>query len=169
MVSEFDLDKAFADKLVSSAEFCIWLLTQTKFRDHATQAVLLWEEQKLKQRKFWWRHWWCKSEDGGESETDIFAVFEVPASSLRFALHVEDKPPHGEFTLNQPLQARARAEFMKKKSQFMNYSDFTTILLAPASFIAKHKSEAKHFELCITYEAVGPMIPLFAQALTEAK
>jgi hypothetical protein len=42
------------------------------------------------------------------------------------------------------------------------YVDFQTVLLAPASFIARHPTEAGHFELVISYEDVSAFVPEFA-------
>jgi hypothetical protein len=173
LISELELDCAFANKLKSSKDFCIWVLSQTKFSDRSRKAILLDNEQaQAKPRKKpenWWRHWWCKLEDGTESETDIFVVFALSGSSRRFALHIEDKPPRGKFTPNQYLNYRRRAEFMAGKSEYMCYSDFTTILLAPEAFIREHCDKAHHFDCRISYESVAMAIPLFGQSLAEAR
>ena len=164
--SELDLDRAFTDKLVSSTEFCSWVLGKTKFRNQSKEAVLLDKEQAAakprKKPENWWRHWWCQLDDGSQSETDIFAVFGFKDSSARFALHIEDKPPRGKFTPNQDLNYGPRAKFMACKAEFMNYSEFTTILLAPMAFCDKHSEEIKSFDAIITYEWVAKRIPLFA-------
>jgi hypothetical protein len=117
----------------------------------------------------WWRHWWCQLEDGTQSETDIFVVFGFPGSTKRVALHIEDKPPHGKFTHNQYLNYRLRAESMAGKPQYMNYSDYTTILLAPQAFFEEHSDTVHHFNCRISYESVAQAIPEFRQSLAEAK
>ena len=173
MISELELDRAFSEKLVSSLDFYRWVLDQTKFRGLSKIAVLLHKEQaEAKPRKKpenWWRHWWCKLEDGHDSETDIFAVFGFPETEIRFALHIEDKPPHGKFTPNQCLNYKKRAAFMSNKAKYMNYSDFTTILLAPNSFLESNSKVTHHFDCIISYELVAEFIPLFSKSLQEAK
>jgi hypothetical protein len=172
-ISESDLDRTFANKLSSSPEFCIWVLNQTKFKDRSKQAILLQREQaEAKPRKMpenWWRHWWCGLADGSESETDIFAVFGIGGSGFRIALHIEDKPPHGKFTANQYRNYKRRGEFMAGKPEYMDYSKFTTILLAPKRFFDKHHDEALHFDCFISYESIAQIIPLFEESLAEAE
>lgn len=173
MISELELDRAFANKLTSSREFCVWVLRQTKFADRSHEAILLDKEQaQAKPRKKpenWWRHWWCRLEDGTESETDIFAVFAFSASTKRVALHIEDKPPRGKFTPNQYLNYRRRAEFMAGKPKYLSYSEYTTILLAPKAFFEENSRTVHHFDCCISYESVAEAIPLFGQSLAEAR
>lgn len=172
MISELELDRAFASKLTSSREFCAWVLGLTKFADRSHEAILLDKEQaQAKPRKKpenWWRHWWCRLEDGTESETDIFAIFGFAASTKRIALHIEDKPPHGRFTPSQYLNYRRRAEFMAGKPKYLSYSDYTTILLAPEAFFEKNSSAVHHFDCRISYESVAEVIPLFGESLAQA-
>ena len=108
-------------------------------------------------------------EDGTESETDIFVVFGFPGSTKRVALHIEDKPPHGKFTPNQYLNYQRRAEFMTGRSEYMSYSDYTTILLAPEAFFEENSATVHHFECRISYESVALAIPVFGESLTEAR
>jgi len=173
MISELDLDRAFADKIASSREFLNWVLEQTKFQCLGENLIVLDKEQaEAKPRKKpenWWRHWWCRLEDGTESETDIFIVLKVPSSDERISLHVEDKPPHGKFTPGQYLNYKRRAEFMANKDQYMNYKDFTTILLAPKSFFEENVDKVNHFDCLISYEAVSSFIPLFAHSIKVGK
>jgi hypothetical protein len=171
VISELDLDRAFANRLTASLEFCSWLLNRTKFADSSHQVILLDKEQMAckprKKPENWWRHWWCKLEDGTESETDIFVVFGFKDSTKRIALHIEDKPPHGKFTPEQWLNYHRRAEFMRNTGKFMNYSEFTTVLLAPRHFIEVNHDRAGHFECQISYEELATEIPLFGTSLEE--
>jgi len=173
MISELELDRAFADKVASSTEFLRWVLKKTEFWDLADQLVLLDREQAeakpAKKPENWWRHWWCRLDDGSESETDIFLVLQNAKSKQRIAVHIEDKPPHGKFTPGQYLNYRRRAEFMANKEQYMNYSEFTTVLLAPESFIEQNEENVKHFDSVLSYESVSTFIPLFADSIREAK
>jgi hypothetical protein len=172
MISELELDRAFADKVASSDEFFRWVIEKTKFKGLAGDAVLLKEEQiKTKPRKKpenWWRHWWCELEDGSQSETDIFLVIGFKNSANRIAIHIEDKPPHGKFTPNQYLNYKRRAKFMANNSKFMNYSEFTTVLLAPKSFFEKNAEEVAYFDSLISYESVSEFIPIFRKSLQES-
>lgn len=169
MIAELQLDRAFVDKIETSKTFVTWLLKQTKFEMYANTAILLNKEQaELKPKKKpenWWRHWWCKLSDGSESETDIFLVFKVPDSNSRFALHIEDKPPHGKFTPKQYLNYKKRAEYMSEKDEYMNYSDYTTILLAPNSFLKANTEKTNYFDVIVSYESVAKFIPLFEDSI----
>lgn len=173
MITELQLDRAFADKLSSSIEFQTWVLERTEFKDRCHGAYLLAKEQATakprKKPENWWRHWWCRLDDGSESETDIFAVFQFIAPDIRVALHIEDKPPHGKFTPNQYLNYKKRAAFMSGKKEYMDYSEFRTILLAPQSFIEGNLEKVKNFDHTISYEDVAQYIPLFGQSVDEAK
>ena len=172
MISELQLDRAFADHLASSEEFRGWVLAKTKFKRYADLARLLDREQitakPRKKPENWWRHWWCKLEDGSESETDIFATFQLQGTDLRFALHIEDKPPHGQFTKDQYLNYKRRAACMARQPKYMDYSDFATLLLAPSSFISAHTSEVSHFDNTITYESIAAFIHLFGDSISAA-
>lgn len=173
MISELELDRAFADKVAVSPDFLRWVLQKTEFRELAEDLILLHREQAdakpTKKPENWWRHWWCRLDDGSESETDIFLVLSNANSQERIALHIEDKPPHGKFTPGQYLNYRRRAQFMANKEQYMNYSKFTTVLLAPNSFIEENEDKVKHFDSVLSYESVSTFIPLFADSLREAK
>ena len=171
-ITEQELDRAFADHLVQSKEFCIWVLEQTKFANLAQDAILLYKEQAdekpRKRPENWWRHWWCRLDDRSESETDIFAVFGFYDTDNRIALHIEDKPPHGKFTPNQWVNYSRRGQFMLGKEQYMNYSEFTTILLAPNRFLHANSDKVHYFECLISYESVSAFIPEFAKSLNDA-
>jgi hypothetical protein len=173
MISELELDRAFADRLAASSDFLRWVLKQTEFRELADDVILLHREQAeakpAKKPENWWRHWWCRLEDGSESETDIFLVLKIASSQERIAVHIEDKPPHGKFTPGQYLNYKRRAEFMANKEQYMNYSRYTTMLLAPRSFIEENEDKVKHFDSLLSYESVSTYIPLFANSLQEAR
>ena len=173
MISELELDRAFADEIENSIDFQQWILGKTKFSNESNGLRLLDKEQAdLKPRKKpenWWRHWWCKIEDGSESETDIFLVFEKKESQQRIALHIEDKPPHGKFTPNQYLDYEKRAEFMKGKAEFMGYDDYATILVSPKVFIERNQEEVANFDSIVTYEEVSEYIALFGESIDESK
>src|SRR5690349_20418482 len=111
------LNLAFANKLTESHEFACWLLGRTKFADQAGQSRLLHGEQAAaRQARFWWRHWWCTVPGLGDSETDIFLVFEAPKKEERFCLHIENKLINSTFTPNQAENYAARAQYMLANS-----------------------------------------------------
>lgn len=173
MISELELDRAFADEVVASNDFLKWVIEQTKFKGLVDQVILLNEEQAkekpLKKPENWWRHWWCELEDGSQSETDIFLVLGFKNNSKRIALHIEDKPPHGKFTPNQYLNYAKRAEFMANKDKYMNYSEYTTVLLAPQSFIDSNSDTVVYFDSLISYESVSKFLPIFGKSVQESK
>jgi hypothetical protein len=168
MIKEVELDHAFAEALAVRPEFQSWLLAKGRFARHADRATLLIDEQASARRsaKHWWKHWWCRLPDGSESETDIFLVFETEGT--RFALHIEDKPPHGQLGFRQATDYRRRAAFKSNTPEWLSYSDFEVLLLAPAEFIESHSECAAQFDRVITYGEVAQFVPLFRDALGEA-
>lgn len=166
-IQEVELDHAFAETLADSSEFQRWLLSAGRFVRCASSARLLVEEQAKarKMAKHWWKHWWCQLPDGSQNETDIFLVFE--AESRRFALHIEDKPPHGKLQLKQAVDYRRRAAFKANSPDWLNYSDFEVLLLAPETFVRQHVECSAQFDRSITYEEVGEFVPLFRTAVTD--
>lgn len=165
-VSEADLDLEFASALEADPDFLIWILSGGKFAQYANEAQILIEEQRSarKAAAHWWKHWWCRLPNGTEGETDVFLVLQ--ASDLRFALHIENKPPSGTITLDQAQRYRQRAAFMAHNSRWLNYVDFETLLIAPSSFIANNKAAAAYFDRSVEYEALAAFAPLFGSVLS---
>lgn len=164
-IREVDLDHAFAEYLEVTPAFQKWILSKTRFSRFADHARLLVTEQaNSRNAKHWWKHWWTRLSDGTESETDIFAVFEV-SPERRFALHIENKPPHGKLLMKQAADYRRRAIEMAGKDRFLRHDDFATLLLAPNSFLQRHTECAEQFDALVSYEEVSHEIPLFAEAL----
>jgi hypothetical protein len=97
-------------------------------------------------------------------ETDIFIVCEYGPERRRFALHVECKRGNGKFELDQAEAYRPRGNFMMNKPEFMSYSDFATVLIAPLAFLNAHATEAASFDTAISFEALGGFIPDFKSA-----
>lgn len=165
-IKEVELDHAFAEHLEAAPEFQKWLISKTRFSRFADNATLLVEEQAASRRaNHWWKHWWIRLRDGTESETDIFAVFEA-SPTTRFALHIENKPPHGKLLMKQAADYRRRAIEMAGKDRFLRYDDFATLLLAPKMFMQKHAECAQQFDTQISYEEISNAIPLFAEAIS---
>lgn len=164
-IREVDLDHAFAEYLEVTPAFQKWILWKTRFSRVADQdRLLVTEQSNSRNAKHWWKHWWTRLSDGTESETDIFAVFEV-SPETRFALHIENKPPHGNLLMKQAVDYRRRAIEMAGKDRFLRHDDFTTLLLAPNSFLQIHRECAEQFDALVSYEEVSHAIPLFAEAL----
>ena len=164
MIAESDFDQAFADTLTTSTEFRRWLLSGSRFAD--TARLLIEEQRKARKARQWWKHWWGYMSDGTSSETDVFAVFEIEPGR-RFALHVEDKPPHGKLEMRQAADYRRRAVHWAHKDRFLCYDDFETILMAPAAFIRDNAACAQQFDRCLSYEDLAAWIPLFAAAMSN--
>ena len=164
-IAEVDLDHALAEGILVSDVLRQLILAGGRFRRFSADAILLSEEQAAARRaKHWWKHWWTRLPDGSESETDIFLVFES-AEETRFAIHIENKPPAGVLTLKQAADYRRRAAFKANDMRWLNYSDFEAILLAPQSFLDANQDAASQFDRQLSYEAVAPLVPLFAAAL----
>ena len=165
-VSEGDLDKAFADQIEQSDKFRAWVLNQTKFRNYASTAVLLSEEQG-KNRPIWWKHWWCRvPELNEERETDIFLVFEAStADRTRFALLIENKKGIGQFLEGQAEGYEPKARFMMNKSKYLSFTDFETMLIAPTLFRKNNEDQCKTFHRYISYEDIAQFIPKFEEGL----
>lgn len=162
---EVDLDHAFALMLEASAPFRNWLLSNSRFASHADNARLMMAEQRAARRaRYWWKHWWQQMPGTRSSETDIFAVFEY-GEGHRFALHVENKPAHGKLTMAQASGYRPRAERWVNNPRYLNYTEFETLLLAPAAFMKANADCAAQFDRCLSYEDVGAWVPLFAEAV----
>jgi len=70
MISELELDRAFANKLASSQNFCHWILEQAKFKSSSKDAFLLnklvaalvvWNRRRQSIRDRYFRYIWiCK-------------------------------------------------------------------------------------------------------------
>jgi hypothetical protein len=160
--AEDKLNQMFAEAVRHSTEFRRWLLGRTRFERWARHARLLDEaEYMIRPRRYWWRHWWCGGiPECGQKETDIFLVFDV-RDGFRFALHVENKIEKSRF---QPLQAECyvkRARFMMNNFEYLNYSDFDTLLISPRSFKEKYSDKCALFGCHILHEDIAAFVPAF--------
>lgn len=165
-IKEALLDEAFAEAFECNPEMQRWLLSEGRFARFADRAQLLVDEQTAIRKpptKNWWQYWWCRLPDGSESETDLFFVFE--ADGLRFALHIENKPPHGKLTLEQAAGYRRRAAFKANTPSWLDYVDFETILIAPLAFIVTNAEAADQFDRTISYERIAIFVSTFSDAL----
>lgn len=162
---EAALDEIFANKIVESHEFRSWLLSRTKFAKLWPHARLLKEEQAAARAgKPWWKNWWCRvPEYDSDLATNIFVVFEIERTKLRFALHIENIGPFETFGENESESYKARALYMMNRDRFLSYMDFETVLLAPREFIL-NDSRSLNFDRRIPYETIAGFAPQFAIA-----
>lgn len=163
-ISEVELDHAFADALLDR-DVQRWLLSGSRFARFADTARLLHEEAAGARRaKHWWKHWWIKLDDGSESETDVFAVFEA-STGMRFAFHIENKPIDGKLLFEQAAGYRRRAIQCARTPKWLSYHDFETILIAPGEFVGRHPDCVAQFDRAISYEEISSFVPLFGHAI----
>ncbi len=107
---------------------------------------------------------WCYVPDlGKESETDIFAAFEIADTKQRFALHIENKLAVSAFLPNQAETYPVRARHMLKntKSARLNCTDFETVLIAPRSFRDAYREECDLFGCYIPHEDIAEFVAEF--------
>ncbi len=163
-LTEDQLCEAFAEGVKEIPDFSAWLLQRTKFAPLAKSCRLLHREQMaIRPRKRWWRHWWCRvPELQKDRETDIFMVFETVSDRARFALHIENKRDNYQFNEGQAAAYAPRARHMLGKPQFLNYTDFSTILLAPLGFKVRFEDDCALFDVFVAYEEVANYLPVFA-------
>jgi hypothetical protein len=166
---EEQLDRAFANFLLSSKSFRDRILHKTRFSGVAQEAVLLQQEQVRARPRTkpenWWKHWWCRLDDGSESETDIFGVLGLSRSGTRVALLIENKTVHGKFTPAQPESYARRAKFIANKPKYLNYSEYVCLLIAPNRFLSANEDALSHFDSVLPYESIGKFVPEFSLAL----
>ena len=162
--TEDQLCEIFADGVRDSQELRAWLLSKTKFAQQAVKCRLLHEEQmSIRPRKRWWRHWWCVVPGLGKGrETDIFMVFEASPDGPRFALHIENKRDSYRFNEGQAAAYAPRAQGMLNNPEYLSYSDYQTVLLAPRQFRDRYEADASLFDVFLSYEEVAHFLPAFA-------
>lgn len=149
---EKELDQAFAAGLREDPGLLTWLVNQTKFAGCDFDIVLIRSD-----------HPWYRSKlTGKDSETDILIVLKNRATEGVIALHVENKLAGGKFEPNQPETYKSRAQDWIGLKKFGAYSDYETILIAPAEFIERNAQEASHFDRRIHHEAIAAFLPIFA-------
>jgi len=95
-------------------------------------------------------------------ETDIFMVFETTQPNpVRFAVHVENKPGGGRFREGQAADYEPRAKHMLNKAEFLNHTDFVTILIATSDFRERFREECDLLQEFIPYEKIAAFLPQF--------
>jgi hypothetical protein len=98
-----------------------------------------------------------------ECETDVLAVFAT-GDGRRLALHIENKLLYGSFTPNQPELYQARKSQWKGRKKLGNYTDATTVLIAPRAFFERLKDRAAIFDSFISHEDIAEYVPEFGAA-----
>jgi hypothetical protein len=154
MTNELELDNLFWKAISTNEAFQSWFLQRTKFAACALDLVV---EEK------WHQRWYKDPISGKESETDILLVFKDRENSDRYAVHVENKPPHGKWRPRQPENYRIPA---KDRMSKLRYVDYQVALIAPLAFLKVSSSEIEHFDFAISYEDIGDFIPEFKHACT---
>jgi hypothetical protein len=147
---ELALDHHFWRKISVDQSFQNWFLSRTKFAGR---------DMRLVTDELWHQIWYRDPETGKDSETDIFLVFVDRNSGERHAIHLENKPAHARWEINQAQNYRKRA---LNRMKVKRYVDFQVGLIAPTAFIFSWPEERSHFDFTITYEEIEQFIPEFA-------
>jgi hypothetical protein len=149
-LNELDLDRCFWREVSTSPKFREWLIARTKFSGRNLELVT---------DELWHQKWYRDPETKLDSETDILLIFRERESSERYALHIENKPAHRKWEIDQAKNYRKRAI---NRMIPWNYVDFQVVLLAPTAFVRLCPDDVAHFDLVISYEDVGIFVPEFA-------
>jgi hypothetical protein len=159
---EASLDAALAKALFDQPEFAKWLLDRTRFRGESAECVFCrsdnpWSIVQLER----------PNPASGEievlakqCETDVLAVFQTK-DGRRLALHIENKLANGRFTPLQSELYRDRLQQWKNRPKLGEYSDATSVLIAPEKFYAKYQTEAQLFDVYVSHEELGERLPAF--------
>ena len=163
MKNEKQLDAALVSSLQTNTEFRNWFLSQTKTESSFKELVLLRADYPW--GKF--RAILPNPIPGAievvvkEAETDILLVVER-VDGKRIGFHIENKLALGSFTPHQPEMYAVRAEAWRKNSDYGNYDEWETVLIAPQAFFEKFKSDARKFISFISHEELAKKISVFA-------
>ena len=153
MASKHDellLDHAFWAAISTNRNFFDWFAAKSKFAG-------LWLD--LDRTEKWHQRWFRDPETGLDSETDIALFLVETHQRKKFAIHIENKPPHGRWQPNQPENYERRAA---NRMRNWGHDDYQTALLAPDTFIRANMLQAGHFGFCVSYEDVASFIHDFA-------
>ena len=164
MPKEKILDQALESALIQDVSFRQWFIDKTRFK--GTISTCLWSRSNNP---------WCKvslylpnphtgkdelvKRDG---ETDILFVFQAAESGRRLALHIENKLASGRFTSYQPEVYEARAKWWVRNTDYGDYHEWETVLVAPSSFLKRNAAEAKKFGASIAHEDIAAHLPIFS-------
>jgi hypothetical protein len=165
MPTEKELDQALETALREDATFRQWFVDKTKFKGISPTCV--WSRSDNP---------WCRVElelpnphtgktelVARDGETDVLFVFQSECGR-RMALHIENKLASGHFTPYQPEVYEARARWWVGNTDYGNYLDWDTVLLAPLSFLSRKGAlaQAQKFGTFIAHEEIAAYVPIFA-------
>ena len=161
--TEAELDSVLANALSSDQQFAAWFLERTKFRGQLTRCVFCrsdnpWSTVTLEHPDAITGELKTLSK---ECETDILAVYET-FDGRRLGLHIENKLVSGSFTNLQPELYAARIAQWQGRPKLGNYSEGTTVLVAPEVFFHRNQASSTIFESFVSHEDIGAFLPLFS-------
>jgi hypothetical protein len=170
MPREKVLDRALESALIQDASFRQWFIDKTRFK--GTIPTCHWSRSDNP---------WCRvtlylpnphtgkaelvKRDG---ETDILFVFQAE-SGRRLALHIENKLASGRFTLYQPEVYEARAKLWVRNTDYGNYDEWETVLVAPSSFLKRNSASAQKFGVSIAHEDIAVYLSIFSANKDNAR
>lgn len=156
------MDSALAQALLERPEFAKWLLGRTRFGGEIAECVFCrsdnpWSTVRLE----------MSNPTSGElevlskqCETDVLAVYETK-DGRRLALHIENKLAKSSFTHLQPDLYKQRLQQWRNRPKLGQYSDATSVLVAPEAFVAQHKTQVQMFEAYVSHEDLAQHLPAF--------
>ena len=95
-----------------------------------------------------------------QCETDVLAVYQT-TDGRRLALHIENKLAGGSFTPHQPELYKERLQQWKNRPKLGQYSDATSVLVAPQEFFHRFRAQAEIFEAYVSHEEIAALLPAF--------
>lgn len=167
--TEKELDLALADKLTSSPEFLAWFLSHTKFSGRRAALTTCRSDHP------WGTHPFPVTDPNTgvtldtkrQSETDVLLVLRAEDGEV-LGVHIENKIGSGKFTAYQPEMYWHRANHWKGNPHYGAYTDFDTVLVAPAAFMDRHAIQGKLFGCFISHEELAAHVPLFGGHPSDA-
>ena len=162
---EAKLDAALAEALFGQPDFASWLLGRTRFRGEVADCVFCRSDNPWSSVRFEMPNPVSGELESlsKECETDVLAVYQT-ADSRRLALHIENKLAGGSFTPHQPRLYRERLQQWKNRPKLGQYSDATSVLVAPEEFFNRHRAQATEFESYVSHEEIASHLPIFGSA-----
>lgn len=153
MTGERLLNIALVDRAQVDAAFRRWLLQRAAIGDVLSPPVLARGDNP----------WHRSRVDGKDSETDILLVFER-SSGRRTALHIENKQPRDRLRPGQAALYHRRAVEWLGVAKWADYSDYRTMLIAPAAYHSGAEAECAIFDAFASYEEVAAFVPEYRLA-----
>ena len=163
--TEAQLDSALAKALAERGEFSRWFFSRTRFGAESAECVFCRSDNPWSSVRFEMPNPVSGELESlsKECETDVLAVYQT-ADSRRLALHIENKLAGGSFTPHQPRLYRERLQQWKNRPKLGQYSDATSVLVAPEEFFNRHRAQATEFESYVSHEEIASHLPIFGSA-----